>query len=89
MAGIEILKEKVIIILETSSNESNQVLMYDKGELTNIVLHYSNIIGSPFNFLDIKLEEKTRCKIEFSDLFNVHDYTVNDKKLNLIIWKIK
>ncbi len=87
MARIEIIKEKVIVILEEyPPDEEYKVLLYEKGELANIVIQYGNI-GGGFNLLDIIVEEKTRNKIEFTNDWEIKDYTFDNKKLILDVWK--
>ncbi len=84
MSGIEITKEKIIIILEENkSNGTFNVLMYDKDKekITEIKIIRSNYEIK--EHLTLKIEDKTRLKVEFADIWFIDNYKKDNETLTL------
>ena len=86
MLGIEITKEKIIIKLAEIEDGKTESLIYDKGELSKIIIRVGNMDKIKEDILNLIVEDKTKIKIEITERYKIHNYELENGTLRLILW---
>jgi len=86
LLGIEITKEKIIIKLAEIEDGKTESLIYDKGELSKIIIRVGNMDKIKEDILNLIVEDKTKIKIEITERYKIHNYELENGTLRLILW---